>query len=857
MASKFDFSDLDKYKETESKFDFSDLDDYKEAKAPVESEPEISKEEAVLQGLTQGATLGFGEEAGAAALTPLEIARRTISKYIPGTPEQVDESLREKGFKLPEEPGVVETYKQLRDPAREAYATAQEEFPIETMGAEIVGGIAPAIATGGAGALSKEGLKAAAKAAVRESGEEVTKQALKRAAAKKAVTESAKAGAAFGGATGLGQTEDITDLPQVAQDVAIGTTLGGAIGGATPVAMQGLKGIGKGTGKMVEGIRDKVPIIDKTLAAAERYRKGERFLGKKAREEMFDEQRQLVKDAFEELETIDRSFGQKTGEILAKAENKIDIADDVRALSKEMREKAQEYGRAGFESQQKRVEGMANQLDDILSTGERTVSGQDLAKQEAVRKAKAIQQDARVDAANAPEPKLSPTKIDPETKTVSYTDANTGKVTSVMYDFDESFVDEFADEATQYARAATTRERAVQEKTQRILAENRRAQGSEVDILMDDIVQPIDEEDAYKMADAAISEVNFDDETKRFVVFDEDTGKPFAYEPKYVTKEEASNIINRKRAIDLKNQKSKAELAKADTEMIVKEDPTTERFVIYSKQNGRLKKRGEVRYKKDQTVEGEMLAKTDIDAPELDRLTRAQSEKYRADQDLGVQRESAQMLNLLRQKTKQAIGGEAAEEFAGLKGKSSLLKTIRDTLSPGLSSGDKAKKERALKSLQDALAKSEDSEAIYTSFKQFFDDIAQVDPAYSAKYRKQFMDLAERMALGDPSNVGAHSVSPRAVAGTVESIGVSAGALSGRVMGGFDALAKMPKTVMTQTADTLSTHSNPAARQLGNVLHDMANSSKTRRDALIFSISQNPTYKRILEEELGVDFSKK
>jgi hypothetical protein len=117
------------------------------------------------------------------------------------------------------------------------------------------------------------------------------------------------------------------------------------------------------------------------------------------------------------------------------------------------------------------------------------------------------------------------------------------------------------------------------------------------------------------------------------------------------------------------------------------------------------------------------------------------------------------------------------------------------------------------------------------------------------------MDLAERMALGDPSNVGAHSVSPRAVAGTVESIGVSAGALSGRVMGGFDALAKMPKTVMTQTADTLSTHSNPAARQLGN--HDMANSSKTRRDALIFSISQNPTYKRILEEELGVDFSKK
>ena len=839
-------SDLKEYTIEEKepkKLNIRDLDSYEVEKA---SEPEkMSTLEAGAVGATQGLTMNFADElaGGVSALAETALGD-----------DSVDKQLREQGFKLPEE-SIYDKYKTYRDAARKQYEQAQKDQRAATIIGEIAGGIAPALATGGAAALSKEGLRQAAKTAVRESGEEVTKKALQRAAAKKVASESAVAGAKFGGVSGLGLTEDITDAPQTVGDVALGTALGGLIGGVTPAAGQALKGTKRAVDRGVDFIRDRSPVIDKALAAAKRARRGEKFIGKKAREEMMDEQRQLIREAFDELEQVDKTFGKKTGEILAKSENKIDVVDDVLELAGDLEKRAAEYGRSGFETQEKRVAGMANKLKDIISTGEQTVSGKELARQEAVRKARSIKQDASVDAANRPEPKLSDVKIDKNNKIAYYIDENTGQLKSVMYDFDESFVDEFADDATQYARGATTRERAVQEKAQKILAENRRKQGSEVESLMGDSVEAIDEEDAYRMADEAISEINFDDETKRFVVFDEDTGKPFTYEPKYVTKDEAIKILNNKRNIDLKQQQSKSNLAKAETEMLVKEDPVNERFVIYSKSNDRLKKRGEVRYKKDKVQEGELLSQKELTAEELDRLAKAQGDKYKADQELGVQRESARMFDLLRSKTKQAIGGEASEQYSNIKAKSSMLKTIRDTLNPGLSSFDKAQKARALRSLEDALDKTDDNIAVYRAFKQFFDDITQVDPAYAAKYREKFMDLAERIALGDPSNVGAHSVSGRAALGTIETIGIGTGAVAGRVARGLDKIIDLPKTAFSSVAAKFQGSTNPIEQQFANVMNEMSNSSKTRRNALMFSLSQNPAFKKILEEELGVDFT--
>lgn len=128
--------------------------------------------------LAQGATLGFSDEAIAYARSVLE-----GKKY--------EETVKEE---------------------REALERYSKEHPYIATGAEFVGGIAPALLTGGASAVAEAGVGLGIKAAA---------------------MQAAKQGAKFGAATALGKTEQLAEKPMEAlKEVALGAATGGVLGGA-------------------------------------------------------------------------------------------------------------------------------------------------------------------------------------------------------------------------------------------------------------------------------------------------------------------------------------------------------------------------------------------------------------------------------------------------------------------------------------------------------------------------------------------------------------------------------------------------------------------------------------------------
>jgi len=152
---------------------------------------------AALAGLSQGLTLGYGDEiigAGQAAIGKL-------------TGEEGD---------------YDELYKKYRDERRGLYKRARELNPVTFGASEFAGGIAPAFITGGA-------------------------------AAPATVKGAIGYGALGGGAAGLGYSE-AEDLSGMAKDTARGAAIGGALSGATTAAVKGagkLFGGGKPTSELV------------------------------------------------------------------------------------------------------------------------------------------------------------------------------------------------------------------------------------------------------------------------------------------------------------------------------------------------------------------------------------------------------------------------------------------------------------------------------------------------------------------------------------------------------------------------------------------------------------------------------
>lgn len=209
----------------------SDSKEDKWAKYEVKPEEKstMSKWESLLRGAIQGSTMGFGDEAQAAirALSPIQINATEGGWPTIGKNEDFGE------------------YKKLRDAERANNATSAADNPGTTLVGNIAGSLPQGIAAARGATLA---------------GGNMLKQAM----------GAGKVGAKIGAIQGLGNTEDIANVPQVAQDVAVNTGLGAASNAAAiPIA----KGVSTGLNKLsmdkLAALLKKNPSMPATAQAAE------------------------------------------------------------------------------------------------------------------------------------------------------------------------------------------------------------------------------------------------------------------------------------------------------------------------------------------------------------------------------------------------------------------------------------------------------------------------------------------------------------------------------------------------------------------------------------------------------------
>ena len=223
--------------------------------------PEISQTETALRSGLQGATLGFGDElaglAGAAVKSPLD----SIMQHIPGTPQATDKDLRDQGFTGDvEQKSILDQYKESRDMVRADNKASAEANPNTALGAEILGGIAPALLSGGGTALAGAG-----KLGLGQLAKQGAKEGLKFGAAQ---------------AAGVSEAEDVSGL---AKDTLVGGALGAGMGAALPV---GLGAIKKSSSRMQEllkkagkGLYDKNSLVRYVTEATNSALKGLTVVG--------------------------------------------------------------------------------------------------------------------------------------------------------------------------------------------------------------------------------------------------------------------------------------------------------------------------------------------------------------------------------------------------------------------------------------------------------------------------------------------------------------------------------------------------------------------------------------------------
>lgn len=230
-------------------FDQADIEDeFSLEDAPKEGEPSIL--ETAARGAVQGASVGFADELGAAALSPLEQLRRQAAELIEGTPEHTDKMLRQQGFTgdVEAKDDLSEVYEELRDTTREANKEAEEANPATYMGADIAGGIIPGLATGGGTAA----------AGVLKTG------------AKEAMKQAAKTGAKYGAVAGAGYSE-ADGLTGLATDTALGAGTGAIAGVGLPLAAKGIKNTIKGAGKGLQKTLETLVPESEAIKAGYKY----------------------------------------------------------------------------------------------------------------------------------------------------------------------------------------------------------------------------------------------------------------------------------------------------------------------------------------------------------------------------------------------------------------------------------------------------------------------------------------------------------------------------------------------------------------------------------------------------------
>jgi len=238
--------------------------------------------QSLLRGAAQDVTFGTADEMAGALESPIGAGKQILNLLGAGI--------------SPEDPSIRE-YKASRDESREAYKAAEEANPASYMAGEVLGGVLPAVASGGASVLAKGGLKAAAKVLANQGKKELFSEATKAAA---------KAGAKYGGLNALGTSEE-ENLPGLAKDTALGAAGGAAVGGALNKGSDYLSNKG---GKVFNWLKDQFETVDTAATASRLTKQGEDLVGKEARSK------------------IEGGFKTKTQELIGKINNTYKQIDD-------------------------------------------------------------------------------------------------------------------------------------------------------------------------------------------------------------------------------------------------------------------------------------------------------------------------------------------------------------------------------------------------------------------------------------------------------------------------------------------------------------------------------------------------
>lgn len=232
-------------------------------------EEEPSKVMDVLRGGAQGLTFGFSDEALAALKAATEVA---------GTEKT-----------LKDLPSLYRQYQQLE---QEKVKQAKERSPIAFGAAEIAGGLAPALFTGGGTAAAT-----AAKGFL------------------PAVGRGALTGAKYGALAAAGTAEaPIEETGEFAKEIGKGALFGGTLGGV-------LGGIGETGRKLLSSVED-VDLGRQMKAQYEQLKKPDvELFGSKAKTAQVESESQLVREIQEQLLSGQSSIGENIRSILKEAKD--------------------------------------------------------------------------------------------------------------------------------------------------------------------------------------------------------------------------------------------------------------------------------------------------------------------------------------------------------------------------------------------------------------------------------------------------------------------------------------------------------------------------------------------------------
>lgn len=333
MAKDIDLSGFD---EEVAKYDLSSFDeperslserigdkavaakDYVVDRAKATGENLVESGEDLAKGVTQGATLGFADEAGGAIATGLDYGQRLMNRLglAEKSPGQINEELKAQGFKgnLPSE--ASEIYRQGQQETAQDFAESEERSPWLYKGGELAAGIASGIAATPASSSSGAKLIDILR---QQGGKEFAKEAGKRAAI--AGLQAAPAGLAAGAGYSEGKLVGATpeEQEQLLTDTLKGGATASALAGGIKLASDVAPVVAQKASEYIDDTVKNQAFLRQTKKAYDIGRAGEGLRGEPAKDFLDEVDKVVAGTISDDIMNADRQLGAKLGETIKKA----------------------------------------------------------------------------------------------------------------------------------------------------------------------------------------------------------------------------------------------------------------------------------------------------------------------------------------------------------------------------------------------------------------------------------------------------------------------------------------------------------------------------------------------------------